>query len=392
VADPMAVDDDEMNLAQDDVMADVDDDLIAGGPVVDDSQPTLDQNADGPVGQQQQQRGKQRGRPKQEQGTAGTATAAPGGKQQQGVLGRKQAAGLASRSRGSAQGDAGQPASAAAGRANKAVSNLGTKAAAGAAATAGRGTRAAPAAGKPGIKAGGARRVAAATGAVAAPKRPAAAAAAGTKRPAQAAALAVTTNAAAAAAVVSKRPGTSSLHLGRAAQASAPAAGAAGASSSHAAAAAAAGGSSGSSRQLGYLAWTSVGSAVPELARASLGRIGGGCMRLCVEGHEEGRVSHLLVGADRRTLKLLLGVANGAWLLQPEWLTASIEKVSAYAWAQALFSRSWCWLCWDPRNALVWVATMDDALNDCIHREGGCMGVFQDAGCCGVDSIITAVL
>jgi hypothetical protein len=57
-------------------------------------------------------------------------------------------------------------------------------------------------------------------------------------------------------------------------------------------------------------------------------------MRLCVEGHEEGRVSHLLVGADRRTLKLLLGVANGAWLLQPEWLTASIEKVGAGACIQ----------------------------------------------------------
>jgi hypothetical protein len=50
-------------------------------------------------------------------------------------------------------------------------------------------------------------------------------------------------------------------------------------------------------------------------------------MRLCVGGHEEGRLTHLLIGAERRTLKLLLGVANGAWLLQPEWLTASIEKV-----------------------------------------------------------------
>jgi hypothetical protein len=88
------------------------------------------------------------------------------------------------------------------------------------------------------------------------------------------------------------------------------------------------GGSSGSSggRQAGYLAWTSVGSAVPELARSAAKQLPGG-IRLCVEGHEEGRLTHLLMGAERRTLKLLLGVANGAWLLQPEWLTASIEKV-----------------------------------------------------------------
>jgi hypothetical protein len=48
---------------------------------------------------------------------------------------------------------------------------------------------------------------------------------------------------------------------------------------------------------------------------------------VCVDGYEEGRVSHLLVGAERRTLKLLLAVANGAWLVTPEWLTASIEQV-----------------------------------------------------------------
>lgn len=36
----------------------------------------------------------------------------------------------------------------------------------------------------------------------------------------------------------------------------------------------------------------------------------------------------MLVGAERRTLKLLLGVANGAWLLKPEWITDSLEKAS----------------------------------------------------------------
>jgi hypothetical protein len=62
------------------------------------------------------------------------------------------------------------------------------------------------------------------------------------------------------------------------------------------------------------------------LARGAVKRLGGG-FRVCVDGHEEGCVSHLLVGAERRTLKLLLGVANGAWLLQPEWLTTSLEQV-----------------------------------------------------------------
>jgi hypothetical protein len=59
---------------------------------------------------------------------------------------------------------------------------------------------------------------------------------------------------------------------------------------------------------------------------SSVNQLGGG-FRVRVDGHEEGRVSHLLVGAERRTLKLLLGVANGAWLLQPEWLTTSLEQV-----------------------------------------------------------------
>jgi hypothetical protein len=69
---------------------------------------------------------------------------------------------------------------------------------------------------------------------------------------------------------------------------------------------------------------------VTELAKAAVKRLAGG-MRMCVEGHEGGRVTHLVVGAERRTLKVLLGVANGAWLLTPEWLTASLEKVRRVA-------------------------------------------------------------
>jgi hypothetical protein len=35
-------------------------------------------------------------------------------------------------------------------------------------------------------------------------------------------------------------------------------------------------------------------------------------------------VTHLVVGADKRTLKLLLGVAEGAHLMSPAWVTDSL--------------------------------------------------------------------
>jgi hypothetical protein len=37
------------------------------------------------------------------------------------------------------------------------------------------------------------------------------------------------------------------------------------------------------------------------------------------------KITHLVVGDDRRTLKLMLAVAHGAVLLSPEWVTASLE-------------------------------------------------------------------
>ena len=37
------------------------------------------------------------------------------------------------------------------------------------------------------------------------------------------------------------------------------------------------------------------------------------------------QVTHLVVGDERRTLKLMLAVANGAWLVSPQWVTASLE-------------------------------------------------------------------
>ncbi len=67
----------------------------------------------------------------------------------------------------------------------------------------------------------------------------------------------------------------------------------------------------------------SVPRALSELARSATRRIPG--IRMCVDGREDGAITHLVIGAERRTLKLMLAVANGAFLLTPEWLTASIE-------------------------------------------------------------------
>lgn len=37
------------------------------------------------------------------------------------------------------------------------------------------------------------------------------------------------------------------------------------------------------------------------------------------------QITHLVIGSERRTLKLMLAVANGAWLVSPQWVTASLE-------------------------------------------------------------------
>lgn len=47
--------------------------------------------------------------------------------------------------------------------------------------------------------------------------------------------------------------------------------------------------------------------------------------RLCTPGYEDGHVTHLVVGVpDRRTVKVLLGVANGAVFVSPAWVTQSL--------------------------------------------------------------------
>ena len=52
-------------------------------------------------------------------------------------------------------------------------------------------------------------------------------------------------------------------------------------------------------------------------------------LRLVPPGAEDGRITHLVVAQERRTLKVLLAIAAGAFLLQPEWLAASLQ---AGAW------------------------------------------------------------
>lgn len=49
-----------------------------------------------------------------------------------------------------------------------------------------------------------------------------------------------------------------------------------------------------------------------------------GDAKVCVDGYEGGLVTHMLVGSETRTFKMLLAVANGAWLLQPQWLHDSL--------------------------------------------------------------------
>jgi hypothetical protein len=310
----MAVDDDVMT-PQDDTIMDADD---PGEFVVDDSQPTLDQGA-GVLANQQQQQIKQVEQQKQAAAARPKAAGAPKQrtKQQPGQRQQKATGTAAGRGANAGLGVAGKGLrGSVAGAANRASTvqrpKLGrmkpAPAAAAAAAATGRETlgAATAAAGRASIAPGGAKRV------------PSAAAAAAAKRAAGAKASAARTAAAGGKAKPLAKSAQSALAAARAPAAAAAAAGSSGGYSG--------GSGSGGGRQAGYLAWTSVGSAIPELARAAAKQVPGG-MRLCVEGHEEGRVSHLLLGADRRTLKLLLGVANGAWLLQPEWLTASIEKV-----------------------------------------------------------------
>lgn len=75
------------------------------------------------------------------------------------------------------------------------------------------------------------------------------------------------------------------------------------------------------------IALTSVGDDVAAAARAAVRTVPGA--RLAPDGGEDG-ATHLVLGAERRTLKVLLAVAAGAVLVTPSWLGAS---AAAGAWA-----------------------------------------------------------
>ena len=74
------------------------------------------------------------------------------------------------------------------------------------------------------------------------------------------------------------------------------------------------------------IALTSVGDDVAAAARAAVRRLPGAS--LCPDGRED-CATHLVLGAERRTLKTLLAVAAGAHLVTPAWLHAC---ASAGAW------------------------------------------------------------
>jgi hypothetical protein len=73
----------------------------------------------------------------------------------------------------------------------------------------------------------------------------------------------------------------------------------------------------------GVLAVTSATASITELCKSATRRLSG--LRMALEGREDGTITHLIMGEPRRTLKTMLAVANGAYVLKPEWVTASIE-------------------------------------------------------------------
>lgn len=72
-----------------------------------------------------------------------------------------------------------------------------------------------------------------------------------------------------------------------------------------------------------YLGFTSVSPELRELARVAMQKLPG--MRPCPSGRGDAAATHLILGDDRRTIKVLLAAANGAHLLTPEYVTASLE-------------------------------------------------------------------
>ncbi|KXZ55564.1 hypothetical protein GPECTOR_2g1113 [Gonium pectorale] len=77
-----------------------------------------------------------------------------------------------------------------------------------------------------------------------------------------------------------------------------------------------------------YLAHTCIDAAVASTIHSAVRQLGNA--RLCTPGYEDGHITHLVVGEQqRRTIKVLLGIANGALLVTPAWVT---ESLAAGCW------------------------------------------------------------
>ena len=75
-----------------------------------------------------------------------------------------------------------------------------------------------------------------------------------------------------------------------------------------------------------HLAYSSIDPQTVELVRSSsekLKRLGAD---ICSEGQEEGKITHLIIGPEpKRTIKLLVAIAEGCCFLTPQWISDSLN-------------------------------------------------------------------
>lgn len=74
----------------------------------------------------------------------------------------------------------------------------------------------------------------------------------------------------------------------------------------------------------GMLAVTSVPTSILDLCKTAVDKLSGLTL-WANKSRKSGRISHLIIGDNRRTLKAMLAVLHGAYLLRPEYVTASLE-------------------------------------------------------------------
>ena len=75
----------------------------------------------------------------------------------------------------------------------------------------------------------------------------------------------------------------------------------------------------------GVLAVTSVESSVLELCKKAVDQLEGLKLWTNNNARKHKTITHLIIGDNRRTLKTMLAVVHGAYLLRPEYITASLE-------------------------------------------------------------------